>query len=580
MPASHQLDYLVKRGDLLRVRELLSASRPEDLDINAYDSSGHTPLMHAAKSPKANVDLIRLLLDHGANVHQESRAPYEDGRSIVSLAISCGDPLKVAALIENGADIHYKRDHDYDALIDASFGRDVPGDRRLIDLLRLLIANGVELKNVSRSHGGTGLDTLSYLGRFDAVRLLLEFGADETHLKWTPLMQAVALGSLADVAKAVESQTDLEGKDPAGRTAWLVAVQSGDVAKAKLLLERGAAATALGRCGKPSLFYAIESHHGPMLKWLLEIGTAVEQTDDFGTTALMTAVECGNTDGVDRLLKAGANIDVERNGQTALDFVRTRELAIRLLDAGADPGHLPFEGRRALLGFDPEPDEELLNVSSSESLTGRSRRFGAGNPERMVEPFWEGMIRAGINAYRAAERYEYNGDLTRPPVWCAQRFGQSITRLPDGRIVQIAGEHEDSYDIDFCIYNDVFVHEPDGTIRIFGYPECAFPPTDFHTATLVGEHIFLIGSLGYQGTRLYGQTPVYRLNIDTFRIEQLETSGAAPGWIFKHRAIKTSAHEIRVFGGIVVTGDGGKETNTENQSSFVFDTGRLSWRRL
>ena len=91
----------------------------------------------------------------------------------------------------------------------------------------------------------------------------------------------------------------------------------------------------------------------------------------------MAAVECGNAQGVDALLKAGADINVERNGQTALEFVRTRELAIRFLEAGADPAYLPFEGRRALLGLDPDPDEELLNVSPSEFLTGRSRRFVA-----------------------------------------------------------------------------------------------------------------------------------------------------------------------------------------------------------
>ncbi len=187
--------------------------------------------------------------------------------------------------------------------------------------------------------------------------------------------------------------------------------------------------------------------------------------------------------------------------------------------------------------------------------------------------------RGGINAYQAAQLYEHPADATRSPVWCAQRFGQSITLLPDGRIVQIAGEHEDFYDSDFCIYNDVFVHEHDGTIRIFGYPESVFPPTDFHTATLVDEHIYLIGSLGYQGTRQYGKTPVYRLNTNTFRIEHVPAGGEAPGWIFEHRAVQTAAHEIRVFGGTIVTGDGDAETNTKNEESFVFDTKRLVWRR-
>ncbi len=447
----------------------------------------------------------------------------------------------------------------------------------MIDLLRVLIASGVELHTVS-SYGEMGFRVLSHWGRFDTVRLLLAAGANATHLKWTPLI-AVAFGSLADVVEAVESRPDLEEKDHADRTAWLVAVQTGDVAKARFLLEQGAVTTARGHCGKPSLFYAIENHQGPMLKWLLEIGTDVEQDNDLGTTALMAAVESGNAEGVDALLKAGADINVERNGQTALAFVQTRELAIRFLDSGADPGHLPFEGRRSLLGLDPYPDEELVNVSPSEFLRGRSRRFGVGNPEKMAEPFWEGMIRAGINAHQAAQRYGlklygHNGEALRSPVWCAQRFGQSITLLPDGRIVQIAGEHEDFYDPDFCIYNDVFVHEPDGTIHIFGYPESVFPPIDFHTATLVDEYIFLIGSLGYQGTRRYGETPLYRLNIETFRIEQLQASGEAPGWIYKHRAMQWSAHEIRISGGTVVA-DG--EMHTENEGSFILDTEQLVW---
>jgi hypothetical protein len=194
----------------------------------------------------------------------------------------------------------------------------------------------------------------------------------------------------------------------------------------------------------------------------------------------------------------------------------------------------------------------------------------------MVEPFWEGMIRAGITAYRGAHLY---GDARHDsPVWCAQRFGQSITPLPDGRIVQIAGEHEDYYDSDFCIYNDVFAHEPDGTIHIFGYPEAVFPPTDFHTATLMGEYIYIVGSLGYQGTRQYGKTPVYRLYTKTLAMERLEVRGEAPGWVFGHRALQVAPHEIRILGGEIVTDDGGKETNTRNEKSFVLDTKQLFWR--
>ena len=105
-----------------------------------------------------------------------------------------------------------------------------------------------------------------------------------------------------------------------------------------------------------------------------------------------------------------------------------------------------------------------------------------------------------------------------------------------------------------------------------------FPPTDFHTATLIGSHIYLIGSLGYAGTRHYGETPVYRLDTNTFRMERLETTGNKPGWIYKHRAIQSGSHEIQVTGGEVLTLSGGKEKYSENSTVFILDIEQRVWR--
>ena len=171
---------------------------------------------------------------------------------------------------------------------------------------------------------------------------------------------------------------------------------------------------------------------------------------------------------------------------------------------------------------------------------------------------------------------KFDGKYT--PIWCAQRFGQSITFLPDGRIVQVTGEHEDGYDPDFCIYNDVFVHAPKGDVAIYGYPESVFPPTDFHTATLIGDNIYLIGSLGYPGTRQYGKTLVYRLDTTTLQIERVETSGNEPGWIYKHRAISSTPHEIRIFGGEILSSADDREAHSNNSKAFILDIERRVWR--
>ena len=195
----------------------------------------------------------------------------------------------------------------------------------------------------------------------------------------------------------------------------------------------------------------------------------------------------------------------------------------------------------------------------------------------MNEPYWLGMIRAGVSAYAAACHFDGQRRWNEPALWCAQRFGQSISFLPDGRIVQVAGEHEDSYDPDFCIYNDVFVHHPDGRIDIHGYPEDLFPPTDFHTATLVGDELILIGSLGYAGLRAFGTTPVFSLSLTDFRMRRLAIEGTPPGWIYKHRAQPCGPRQLRVSGGTVATMQDGSETHQDNTATFVLDLDSARW---
>lgn len=77
------------------------------------------------------------------------------------------------------------------------------------------------------------------------------------------------------------------------------------------------------------------------------------------------------------------------------------------------------------------------------------------------------MITRGCSAYGARVLFDNeedpfkdesledmeNPDWPFSPVRCFQRFGSTVTVLPDGRLVHIGGEHEDEYDPDFCIYN-------------------------------------------------------------------------------------------------------------------------------
>ncbi|WP_169976667.1 hypothetical protein [Tautonia rosea] len=182
----------------------------------------------------------------------------------------------------------------------------------------------------------------------------------------------------------------------------------------------------------------------------------------------------------------------------------------------------------------------------------RHRRFGRSNPERMHLELWEWIVRERIDPAELRQHYGLDAYPDNGPDWCPGDLGQPCIELPDGRILRVAGEHEDFYDPDFCIYNHVLVQTPDDRIEIYGYPREVFPPTDFHTATLVGDRLIIIGNMGYPEDRRPGTTPVFSLDLRTYRIDPVSTHGEAPGWISSHSATLDSQRSgITVSGGRV-----------------------------
>ncbi|WZP00849.1 hypothetical protein EP7_002504 [Isosphaeraceae bacterium EP7] len=232
--------------------------------------------------------------------------------------------------------------------------------------------------------------------------------------------------------------------------------------------------------------------------------------------------------------------------------------------------------------------------------------MGTANPERMRVEFWEWMIRgdgkaepeeddvvtdsgmiirdgivkSGYGPYDARQRFGLSICDDGGPIWTFDRMGATHTRLPDGRYVSVAGEHEDYYDPDFYIYNDVVVTGPGGEIEIYGYPKEIFPPTDFHTATLVDHRIILIGSVGYPDDRRLGDTPVFALDLADYAIKEIQTTGEMPGWIHKHKAECDSEGVITVRRGEVLGLRDGKQDFRRNFEEYALDTRTGVWRRL
>jgi len=230
-----------------------------------------------------------------------------------------------------------------------------------------------------------------------------------------------------------------------------------------------------------------------------------------------------------------------------------------------------------------EPEEDWLPppaITRELFLEWRAARRGTHPAQDLTNPVWVWLLDKNISAFLANDHFK-GPDLIRTdsgPGWCFNRFGRTLTELSDGRKIIIGGEHEDSYDPDFFIYNDVVIVEKNGEIRILGYPEEHFPPTDFHSATRIGGEILLVGNLSYGENRRHGDTQVYLLDLRTMTFREVPTSGEKPGWISRHQAELVEA-KLVIHGGMIDHGPdhGGY---LKNFDSWSLDPADWKWTRL
>jgi ankyrin repeat protein len=215
--------------DLEKTRLLLG----HGADVNARSSDLRTPLMIAARRP-GNAPVVKLLLERGANPNPNAHPAAES--SPLLEAATAGDAASVELLLSRGAEV---KEAGEPALEMAMF-TECP------KCVALLTA-----KDLGRAAYSVALPNIAALGDVNAVRLMLDHGADVNAI------------------------------DPLGRTALMYAAASDllplDVVK--MLVEHGASVN-------------VKDGH--------------KQAGDFGLTALDIAKLHGETPVVDYLVKSGA----------------------------------------------------------------------------------------------------------------------------------------------------------------------------------------------------------------------------------------------------------------------------------
>ena len=412
------------------------------------------------------------------------------------------------------------------------------------------LAAGADIEATPAKFGTTAFQHCFYKGKLEAMRILLKAGAKT---KWTEDQISIALGE-------VPSAPDTGKTDP-----FLFACRVGNLDAARAFLP----GSEVGLQKNPeALIEAVRVRATDIVVWLLEEGFDPNAGDDDRWGALEDAVDKEDVATAEVLLAAGA----DPFGSPRKDYTSPAAKAV------SDPMRtlfIRFGVNPAKFEYDINPESVPLSSLPKKELTrqdfelNRSHRAGRKNPERYLPTFWYEQLRTG--RYSAPRDMEYDRNRAKP-VWSFHRYGRSATPLPDGRLVFVGGEHEDHYDPDFCIYADVTVFDGKGGVDHFIYPDEVFPPTDFHTATLYGDQIWIIGSLGYPDQRQDGMTKVLRLDLTDFSIHPVNTFGEAPGWIHNHRSILNSDQ-------IILTGGKVEPDYRDNEGTYILDLKTLAWKK-
>ena len=130
-------------------------------------------------------------------------------------------------------------------------------------------------------------------------------------------------------------QLDPGLRNPVGESALMMAALKGNLAAAKVLVERG---SPLQHEGWAPLHYAASAPDEQVLRLLLDRGVALDARAANGSTALMMAATYGSEASVKLLLERGADTRLRNGaGRSAADFARLagRDALAALLDAAA-----------------------------------------------------------------------------------------------------------------------------------------------------------------------------------------------------------------------------------------------------
>ena len=183
------------------------------------------------------------------------------------------------------------------------------------------------------------------------LQTMLKSGADpntpDARGGATPLMNAAAVGSIEAMKLLLDHGADVNAKNSTRATALMWAVT--EIDKVRLLLSRGADAKAVSERGRTALTLAARSEQSaPIVRLLMAAGADAKSVDAFKMTALVAAAYGNDTETIRLLVEAGNDVNAaDFAGFTPLihaAFNNNLEVARLLLAKGANVNAMSSDG--------------------------------------------------------------------------------------------------------------------------------------------------------------------------------------------------------------------------------------------
>jgi ankyrin repeat protein len=350
----------VKTGNSAAAIALLQ----KKVDVNAPEADGTTALHWAARNDDAT--LVDRLIRAGAN----ARAANRYGITPVALACENGSATVVERLLKAGVSANTTGPLGETALhLCARTGKPAA--------VKALVASGAVVDTVENWRGQTPLMWAAAEGHADAMKVLIEAGADvnarssiiawerqrteEPRDKWlppgglTPLLFAARDGKVESARVLLDAGADVNVVDPDRHTALILALMNGHFDVAGALVQAGADVNMEDKVGQTALYAAVNAHTEPasnrpapretddaltsleVIRMLLDKGarvdaplraqvpyrTKLDRGGDgvlgIGTTPLVRAAKSADVPVIKLLLERGANArGATRNGVSAV----------------------------------------------------------------------------------------------------------------------------------------------------------------------------------------------------------------------------------------------------------------------